>query len=118
MAFEQISKDCPWSRCNVTGIFYSSTKASIIFTKCFKFLASDVAICSSLYPKIIGAFDLLAAKEAGAGLPIDSLEFIDPILKEQNGEIKRNFHIAGVRHYIGYNGDNCEKALHLEEEID
>lgn len=53
-------------------------------------------------------------KRSGARLPIDSLEFIDPILKEHDGEIKRIFHIAGVRHYIGCNGDNCEKALHLE----
>jgi hypothetical protein len=52
-------------------------------------------------------------KRSGARLPIDSLEFIDPIFEEHNGEIKRIFHIAGVRHYIGCNGDNCEKSIHL-----
>lgn len=52
-------------------------------------------------------------KRSGARLPIDSLEFIDPILKEHNGEIKRIFHISGVRHYIGCDGDNCERSLHL-----
>lgn len=52
-------------------------------------------------------------KRSGARLPIDSLEFIDPILKEHNGEIKRVFHIAGVRHCIGCDGDNCEKSIHL-----
>jgi hypothetical protein len=30
-------------------------------------------------------------KRSGARLPIDSLEFIDPILKKHNGEIKRVF---------------------------
>lgn len=52
-------------------------------------------------------------KRSGARLPIDSLEFIDPILEEQNGEIKRIFPIAGVRHYLGCKGDNCDKSLQL-----
>lgn len=52
-------------------------------------------------------------KRSGARLPIDTLEFIDPIFDEHYGEIKRVFHIAGVRHYIGCDGDNCEKALQL-----
>jgi len=52
-------------------------------------------------------------KRSGARLPIDSLEFIDPILEDQNGVIKRIFAIAGVRHYLGCNGDNCDKSLQL-----
>ena len=36
-------------------------------------------------------------KRSGARLPIDTLEFIDPILTEHNGEIKRIFYISGVR---------------------
>lgn len=52
-------------------------------------------------------------KRSGARLPIDSVEFIDPILKEHNGEIKRVFHIAGVRHYIGCDGENCKDTIHL-----
>ncbi|NMB18890.1 MAG: DNA-binding protein [Erysipelothrix sp.] len=53
-------------------------------------------------------------KRSGARLPIDSLEFIDPIFEEHNGEVERNFHIAGVRHYLGCDGENCEKALFLK----
>lgn len=53
-------------------------------------------------------------KRSGARLPIDSLEFIDPIFEDNNGEVKRIFHIAGARHHIGCDGDNCGKALHLE----
>lgn len=53
-------------------------------------------------------------KRSGARLPIDSLEFIDPILEEYNGEIKRIFSIAGTRHYIGCDSENCEKAIHLD----
>jgi len=34
-------------------------------------------------------------KRSGARLPIDGLEFIDPILKEYNGKINRTFYIAG-----------------------
>lgn len=54
-------------------------------------------------------------KRSGARLPIDTLEFIDPIFDENDGEIKRVFHIAGVRHYIGCDGENCEKALQLSD---
>lgn len=52
-------------------------------------------------------------KRSGARLPIDTLEFIDPIFDEHDGEIKRVFHIAGVRHWSGCDGENCEKAIHL-----
>jgi hypothetical protein len=48
------------------------------------------------------AFEML--KKSGARLPIDSLEFIDPILKDQT-DVKRNFFLAGTRHYLG-----CEKS--------
>lgn len=53
-------------------------------------------------------------KRSGARLPIDSLEFIDPILEEQNGEIKRNFHISGVRYYLGCTGDDCQKSIDVK----
>jgi hypothetical protein len=53
-------------------------------------------------------------KRSGARLPIDSLEFIDPIFKMHNGKINRIFYIAGVRYYIGCKGEDCNKALHLE----
>ena len=69
--------------------------------------------------KILAKYDLdefndyKLLKRSGARLPIDTLEFIDPILKEHNGEIKRIFYIAGVRHYIGCNGKDCKKAMDL-----
>ena len=53
-------------------------------------------------------------KRSGARLPIDNLEFIDPILEEYNGEVKRVFHIAGVRYYVGCDGFSCNNAFHLE----
>jgi len=53
-------------------------------------------------------------KRSGARLPIDSLEFIEPIPKEYNGKIKRTFYIAGVRYYNDCKGGDCNKALHLE----
>ena len=52
-------------------------------------------------------------KRSGARLPIDTLEFIDPIFEEDDGEIKRVFYIAGVRYCTGCDGENCEKALQL-----
>ncbi|KAF1085004.1 HIRAN domain protein [Sporotomaculum syntrophicum] len=45
-------------------------------------------------------------KKSGAKLPIDNLEFIDPIFKD-SGNIKRIFYIAGE-------GEDCNKALYLE----
>lgn len=54
-------------------------------------------------------------KRSGARLPIDTLEFIDPILEEHNGTVKRIFYIAGVRHYAGCDGISCEKSVGLNE---
>jgi len=48
-------------------------------------------------------------KRSGARLPIDNLEFIDPILDEQ--EFKRIFYIAGTRHYLECGGEDCEKVI-------
>lgn len=70
--------------------------------------------------KILQKYDLTEfdeyklLKRSGARLPIDSLEFIDPIIGGHNGEIKRIFHIAGVRHYFGCTGEDCEKARGLK----
>lgn len=51
-------------------------------------------------------------KRSGARLPIDSLEFIDPIL-EADGNVTRIFFVAGVRHYLGCDGAECEDALEV-----
>lgn len=51
-------------------------------------------------------------KRSGARLPIDNLEFIDPIFDMDN-PIRRIFYIAGVRHYLDCDGDECDKAIEV-----
>ena len=51
-------------------------------------------------------------KNSGAKLPIDTLEFIDPILNLEQ-PFNRCFFIAGVRHYINCNGDLCKNSLEV-----
>lgn len=54
--------------------------------------------------------EYLLLKRSGARLPIDNLEFIDPIMNIDEN-IERIFFIAGVRHYLGCNGENCGKSI-------
>lgn len=54
--------------------------------------------------------EYLLLKRSGARLPIDNFEFIDPIMNVDEN-IERKFFIAGARHYIGCDGDNCEKSI-------
>jgi len=63
------------------------------------------------------AYKLL--KSSGARLPIDNLEFIDPIFDSESGKIVRQFFLAGPRHYLGCEGEECEKAIDvkLQEEL-
>ena len=49
-------------------------------------------------------------KRSGARLPIDNLEFIDPILDGEK-DITRIFFVAGVRHYLNCDGNDCLKAI-------
>lgn len=58
-------------------------------------------------------------KKSGARLPIDTLEFIDPIFLN-NGEenIDRFFYVAGVRHYLGCSGDECYMAIDINPSDD
>lgn len=66
--------------------------------------------------EILSKYDLkeydeyMLLKKSGARLPIDSFEFIDPIMN-LNENIERIFFIAGSRHYIGCNGYDCENAV-------
>lgn len=53
-------------------------------------------------------------KRSGAKLPIDNLEFIDPILDTDYIKVERFFYLAGVRHYLSCNGEDCEKSEILE----
>ena len=56
------------------------------------------------------AYKLL--KMSGAKLPIDTLQFIDPILDFEN-EFERVFYMAGVRHYLGCNGEECKNSIEV-----
>ena len=51
-------------------------------------------------------------KASGARLPIDSFEFVDPIFIDIEGDICRNFFIAGTRHYL-----DCYETCSKEEGI-
>ncbi len=57
--------------------------------------------------------DYKLLKKSGARLPIDNLEFIDPILDENEDEVKRIFYLAGPRHYMGCEGVDCAKSVDL-----
>lgn len=56
--------------------------------------------------------EYMLLKRSGGRLPIDNLEFIDPILNIQE-HIKRIFFLAGVRHYLGCQGDKCKDAINV-----
>jgi len=59
-------------------------------------------------------YDYELLKKSGARLPIDNLEFIDPIISATSGKIERSFYLAGTRHYVGCNGEDCEKSVKLK----
>lgn len=54
------------------------------------------------------SYELL--KRSGAKLPIDNLQFIDPILDFED-EFEKKFQVAGVRHYLGCEGEKCTETL-------
>lgn len=51
-------------------------------------------------------------KISGARLPIDNLQFIDPILDYQNA-FDRQFYMAGARYYLGCDGNDCNKSIQV-----
>lgn len=53
-------------------------------------------------------------KSSGARLPIDNLEFIDPIFNFESGKIVRRFFIAGTGFCLGCDGEFCEKSLEVK----
>lgn len=53
------------------------------------------------------AFTLL--KNSGAKLPIDNLQFIDPIIEIGNEKIERKFYISGIRYQNECKGEECDK---------
>lgn len=56
--------------------------------------------------------EYLLLKRSGAKLPIDSLEFIDPIWNV-NENMTRIFFVAGVEHYLDCNGTDCSDAMEI-----
>lgn len=52
------------------------------------------------------AYQLL--KKSGAKLPIDNIQFIDPILNFEEA-FEKTFYLAGVRHYMECGGQDCLK---------
>ncbi|MFA6807556.1 MAG: HIRAN domain-containing protein [Eubacteriales bacterium] len=63
------------------------------------------------------SYELL--KRSGARLPIDNLEFIDPIFDFEKGKVVRKFFVAGSRYHLGCEGEDCEKSvdINLNEEL-
>lgn len=54
-------------------------------------------------------FELL--KRSGGRLPIDNLEFIDPILiNGDEEEISKTFYLAGSSYYLACKGENCSEV--------
>ena len=56
--------------------------------------------------------EYMLLKRSGARLPIDNIEFIDPIFNSDKNVI-RIFYMAGVRHYLNYDGKDCTRAIHV-----
>lgn len=56
--------------------------------------------------------EYLLLKRSGARLPIDSLEFIAPIL-DMDSDLTRIFYMAGVRHYLNCDGEDCAEAVEI-----
>ena len=56
--------------------------------------------------------DYMLLKRSGARLPIDNLEFIDPILSLDTN-VTRIFYMAGVRHYLHCEGKDCTQAIEV-----
>lgn len=60
--------------------------------------------------KEYNAFELL--KRSGTKLPIDTLEFIEPIFDDEKS-FTRNFWLAGVRYYLDCNKNNCANVTDI-----
>lgn len=68
--------------------------------------------------RILKKYDLpeydeyLLLKRSGARLPIDSLEFIDPIF-DNSRPFRRIFYMAGARHYLECDGEDCDNSMEV-----
>ena len=53
-------------------------------------------------------------KNSGAKLPIDNLQFIDPIIKVGDKKIERRFYISGIRYQNECQGVECDKFKNVK----
>jgi len=58
------------------------------------------------------AYKLL--KSSGARLPIDNLEFIDPIFDLESEKVVRNFYVAGTGFCLGCEGSSCKESIEVQ----
>ena len=58
-------------------------------------------------------------KRSGAKLPIDNLEFVDPIFNNEESRIVRSFFVAGTGFLLGCSGEKCEDsaAVSINDEL-
>ena len=68
-------------------------------------------ILKKYYLQNYDAFELL--KRSGAKLPIDNLEFIDPILDNGETRIVKNFFVAGTGYFLGCMGEECDRSVQV-----
>lgn len=53
-------------------------------------------------------------KASGTRLPIDTYEFIDPLVEDITKSVQRKFLLAGPRYYLGCDGTCCDNAIEVE----
>lgn len=58
--------------------------------------------------------EYMLLKNSGARLPIDTLEFIDPIFDDEQ-PVSRCFYVAGARHYMPCCGEECVNNIDIKE---
>lgn len=58
--------------------------------------------------------EYMLLKNSGARLPIDTLEFIDPIFDNEQ-PVSRYFYVAGARHHMPCCGEECTKKIDIKE---
>lgn len=56
----------------------------------------------------------LLLKNSGAKLPIDNLQFIDPIIKIGEERIERKFYVSGIRYKNPCYGKDCNQLTNIE----
>lgn len=96
---------------NLTKTYQNETLFSVFSSRLPDMKRKDITAILKKYDlPVYDDYQLL--KRSGAKLPIDDLEFIDPILEDES-PIDKKFYVAGPRHYLGCDGEDCEKAVDI-----